>query len=250
VDGFEVKEKQISGVKLGSGEIVAADSVLFADRWTEIAGLVGLPKGISQSELHMRGRNPVGVIQATWTHRKAIHETVLEGFFGTLHRESGETFDRHVLGYFSDDRKESYWTVCMGSEESEDNHEIAKKLRRIKQALNKMFVGPEWGIDSIPAGTGQFQAGKTGEFQAGKTGEFMDTVESEHVRFEERCLFSGGKLMGPVNLGQASSAHRLEGLTFLTDGYGISHSLSQVGELFPEASRAQAEDVNLPQTDS
>jgi len=76
--------------------------------------------------------------------------------------------------------------------------------------------------------------------------EFMANVTDELVRFEEAALFAEGEVVTqPVEL------PKVQGVQFLTDGYGPSASMQQVGfalgDLLPAVSEeadAQAKDVN------
>jgi hypothetical protein len=114
-----------------------------------------------------------------------------------------------VFGYFSADGKRSHWSVVLGRGEVEDNHEIAKKLRRMKQALEKMFTGSDW----LPQGKADFVA----------------NVESEQVRFEDAIVFGEGEpAREPLTLPKA------QGLQFITDGYGPSVAMEQVAKLAGE----------------
>ncbi len=128
---------------------------------------------------------------------------VQEGFFGAISREAGEETERHVWGYFTGDGMKSYWTICLSSDEAEDNHAIAKKLRRMKNSLDKMFTGTSW----VPEGKA----------------DFLSNVRSEQVRFEDAILFSEGE-----DPREAITLDRLEGIYFLTDGYGPTSAFRQV----------------------
>jgi hypothetical protein len=212
--------EKVVGVILGSGEEIECERVIYADRWKSVPELQGLPKGLT----FLRKRDPMGVLQAIFTHEAPIGVGLREGFFGPLHKEAGEDMDKHVWGYFSSDGRKSFWTICLAGEEVEDNHMIAKKLRRMKTALEKMFTGDSW----LPAGVT----------------DFMANVREEQVRFEEAVLFADGEqVVEPVHL------PKIEGLSFLTDGYGASCALHQVGiefDLFSTLdSNSQAESVDF-----
>lgn len=200
--GGEGKTDRVTGVILGSGEVIDCTNVIYADRWSTVPALEGLPKGLSLS----RRRDPVGVLQAVFTHKSALRPHVAESFYSVLHKDAGEEFERHVWGYFSADGKRSVWSLLLAGEEGEDNHQIARKFRRLKQALDKMFQGQEW----LPEGVSEFTA----------------NVESEQVRYEEASLFGAGE--APT---EPVSAPKLSGLHFLTDGYGPSSSMNQVAIL-------------------
>lgn len=202
VKGFEESETG-PVVVLGSGEKIACDRVIYADKWTALTGMEGLPK----AQGFTRSREPVGLLQAVFTHTHAlVAQQMQEAFYCVVHKDPGEEFTRAVWGYFMDGGKRSVWTIFTASEESEDNHEIGKKLRRLKQTLERMFVGPEW----VPEGK--------------KT--FLDTVADEAVRFEENFVFSRGD-----SLPTATKLPKLAHVAFLSDGFGPSAALAQVVDL-------------------
>ncbi len=200
VEGFEMVDGHAIAVLFGSGEKLEADEFVYADRWSRLAGLSGLPKPLSWN----RSREPMGVLQVIFTHHEAIRPEVHEAFFTTMNRDAGETEDRHVVGHFYRDGRESIWSTVISPEEGEDNHAIAKKLRRIKQALGKMFSQTEWS-----------------------TADFEKTVKNEHVRYEEAIVSGHGD--APKKPQHAGKAKNHDGsLEFVTDSYGVASALEQV----------------------
>ena len=199
VGGFKIENDRIQAVILGSGEEIVCERVIYADRWDALPRIQGLPKNLP----FIRGHEPAGVLQAIFGHEEAVGSGLPEGFYGTLHKETGEEFERHVWGHFSSDGAQSYWTLCLTGDEVEDNHQIAKKLRRLKSALDKMFTGTSW----LPEGKA----------------EFMANVAGEAVHFHEAVVFGKGERSDePVTLSS------IQGLQFVTDGHGPSSSLAQV----------------------
>ena len=166
VGSFKIENDKILGVILGSGEEILCERVVYADRWDALPRISGLQKNLP----FIRGHEPASVLQAVFGHEQAVGMDLPEGFFGALHKESGEEFERHVWGHFSSDGTKSYWTLCLTGDEVEDNHQIGKKLRRLKSALDKMFTGTSW----LPEGKA----------------EFMANVAGEAVRFHEAVVFS------------------------------------------------------------
>lgn len=220
VTGFRIVEGNVQAVILGSGEEIETNHVIYADRWSSIAELQGLPKGLP----FLRKREPMSVLQTVFTHEGPIGVGILEGFYGPLQKEAGDDTEKHVWGHFSSDGLRSFWTLCVTGEEVEDNHAIAKKLRRMKNALEKIFVGESWR----PVGKAE-------------NSEFMATVCEEQVRFEESVLFTSGDILQePIHL------PKVRGLVFMTDGYGPSSALHQVGHEFG----LFAERKTDPQTES
>jgi hypothetical protein len=212
--GVKTADGSVQTVVLASGEEFECERVIFCDRWSLLPKIHGLPKGLSFT----RSREPHGLLQATFNHAVAVGVGVLEGFFATMNREAGEEFDRHVWGYFSADGKQSFWTICLATTEVEDNHEIAKKLRRMKSTLDKMFTGASW-IPHAEKG-------------------FMANVSDEQVRFEESLIFAEGKV--PTEIIGIEGA---ENLNFVTDGYGPANAFEQVLRLLGTTS---ALDVEIP----
>lgn len=222
VTGFKVEAGQVQAVILGSGEEIETDYVIYADRWSSIPDLQGLPKGLT----FLRKREPVSVLQTVLTHAAPIGVGLMEGFYGPLQKEAGDETEKHVWGHFSSDGMKSYWALCLSGEEVEDNHMIAKKLRRMKNALEKMFTGEAWR----PVGKPEIS-------------EFMSNVRDEQVRFEESILFAeSDSVKEPVRL------PKIHGLVFMTDAYGPSSAMHQVGHEFgilaERGTESQAESVN------
>jgi hypothetical protein len=206
---FKIENKQVRSVVLGSGREIACSQVIYADLWSQLPKISGLPRSLPFT----RRREPVGLIQATFHHEAQFEssEAISEGFFGSLHREAGEDSDRHLFGYFLDGGKRSVWSLCVSGDEAEDNHTIAKKLRRMKSALEKMFTG------------------------------MLTNVRSEQVRFTPEAVFASGT---PLTSPERIAA--LENAAFLSDGYGPSSALAQAADLVfePAQPQAQAETVN------
>ncbi|MBI2712815.1 MAG: hypothetical protein HYX41_08185 [Bdellovibrio sp.] len=156
-------------VVLGSGEEILCSEIYYADRWSLLPSLEGLPRPLS----FLRNRSWAGVLQANFVHKCPVGRGVAESFVAGLHREPGEEIERHVWGYFFGDGSRSSWTVCLTPEEVEDNHTVAKKFRRMKSTLDRIFSGSE----IVPQGYENFGA----------------TLEDEQVRFEEEAVFFEGK---------------------------------------------------------
>jgi hypothetical protein len=234
VGSFKIEGEKILGVVLGSGEEILAERVIYADRWDALPRIQGLQKNLP----FIRGHEPASVLQAVFGHEQPVGQDLPEGFFGALHKESGEEFERHVWGHFSSDGAKSYWSLCLTGDEVEDNHQIGKKLRRLKTALDKMFTGTSW----LPEGKA----------------EFMANVSGEAVRFHEGVVFSKKEKTGKAAIAESDEPVTLasaQGLQFVTDGFGPSRALIQVaraldlpvGELpaaLTQGADPQAEDVN------
>lgn len=202
-------------VKLASGDQYVGSKVYYADRLSDLPSYKTLFPHLEVrsgdhvnrfkfSELQKKW-SPVGILQVAFRHFMPLKQIVNEGIFCKLTREQNDQFDRYVWGYFSEDGSESFWNIFLKAEEAESNHEIAKKIRRIKQVLNKVFSGSEWLPD-------------------GKK-DFSSTIEGEKVRFEDAMIFSKGN---PPSEPIVTSD---EQVYLITDGFGPSSSLQQVGLL-------------------
>jgi len=195
-------------VVLGSGQKISGRRLVYADRWSKLAAMDGLPKPIPFA----RGRQPSGLLQVGFTHAapEGASGQGLEFVLG-VHKDAGEEIERSLVGYFYDGGRSSVWTLALAPEELEDNHLIAKKLRRMKQSLEKVFTGEEWCGPALEGSSAQGSR------------DLLRTVSSEHVVFEEGAVFHAGE--APVKPSVLNSHRAFE---FLTDGYGPSCSLVQV----------------------
>lgn len=229
IDGIPVTTLQkendrVHAVGLGSGEMLECEQVIYADRWGHLGNIEGLPKPLG----FLRKRDPVGVLQAAFVHKIPIGVGISESFFVPLPREAGEEIERHVWGSFSSDGMRSHWTLCLSPEEVEDNHQIAKKFRRLKNTLDRAF--------------------SVSGFIPPESGGWISALLEEKVRFGEELLFSGGEvLIEPLEIPGVS------GVLVLSDGYGPSIAFQQVSSMLglpvlPVHSgqpNPQAEDMNL-----
>jgi hypothetical protein len=193
-----------SSLKLASGgETVAFKRAIWADRWVGLGAIEGLPKGSALS----RNRDPMGILQAVFTHSTAmVDASMQEAFFGSTHKDAGEEFNRCVWGSFFDGGKKSVWTIFTTEEEGADNHTIGKKYRRMRQALDKMFTGTEW----LPEGAKDFSA----------------TIVKEQLLFQEDFIFAKGEAV--------TEAPSIGGVTFITDAYGPSVAAELVASAIGE----------------
>ncbi len=191
LSGVPVVGFEGSTLKVASGETLAFRRAIWADRWVGLGGIEGLPKGSALA----RNREPMGILQAVFTHSTALVDgTMREAFFGSTHKDAGEDFNRCVWGSFFDEGMKSVWTIFITEEEGADNHSIGKKYRRLRQALDKMFTGAEW----LPEGAKDFSA----------------TIVKEQLLFQDDFIFAKGE---PV-----TEAQSLGGVTFVTDAFGPS----------------------------
>jgi hypothetical protein len=209
IASLEVEPDGLRAAILASGRRLETRQLVYADRWSRAGAMQGLPLRLNL----VAKRDPMGLLQATLTHAVPVGAGLREGFFAVMNREAGDEHDRHLWGYFTEDGKRSLWTVCLAPEEVEDNHAIAKRLRRMKSTLEKMFSGSSW----LPPAA------------EGTEPSFLANVASEQVRFEDFFIFSAGE---PPR--EATRFPGAQGVWFVTDGYGPSAALAQLGFLLQE----------------
>lgn len=169
-------EKSVDGqfsVTLANGEKISSDQVIYADRLSnlrQIQGVSGIKTGKTMKVLDFeRKMKPLSAVQLLINHQMPIGAGVVEHFFMPLHRESEDTHVHQVWGYFTQDGSRSIWTVILDSQDAEDNHAVAKRIRRMKQTLNRTFT-EGW----LPTGTQ----------------ELTQLTASEQVRMEENVIFA------------------------------------------------------------
>jgi hypothetical protein len=193
-------------LKLGSGEVLFAQEAIFADRWSKLATIGGIPKVVS----FMRKKKPVSVFQAYIEHSLPVSSDIRESFFIALHKEAGEDHSRHVWGHFFDQGRKSVWSVAIDPEEGEDNHEITKRYRRMKQALDRLLTSTAW---------------------MGESKTFSDSITKEQLRFEDGILLSSPLADSNAGLDLPQTIDALPGLTCVTEAFGIDLCLSQIARL-------------------
>lgn len=194
---------------LANGVNINTNYIIYADKWSALAGIEGVPRPLA----FLKGRDGHGALQVVFTHKAAMGGGIDSGFLSACTREQAEELQRNVMGYFIDGGRRSVWTVLTAPDESEDNHEITKKLRRLKQTLDRTFAGADW----LSSGCA----------------DFMSTVTDEQVHFEEACVFGAGLYPDEPICLRRNAAFR-EGITVLTDGYGPADAGTQVARAFEE----------------
>lgn len=206
-------ENDSGRVKLASGEEFEFEKLLYADQWSALSDIAGIPKSLLGPVSKVRVQDftkkfkPQSALQLVFHHDPLVGVGLGEGFLLELNREAGEETQRHAWGGFYPDGKKSLWTVVLTPEEVEDHHEVAKKIRRIKQALNRVFSTPEW---------------------IGEKRDFSATVTSETVRLEAGAIFADESEMGSGPI-EAPLVWEKAGISFLTDAFGPAAALEQVG---------------------
>jgi hypothetical protein len=200
---FEIFEEG-GKIQFANGMLTAFKRFYFCD---DPAALKAFPKLQTVFKNRMKGIRPssrVGALQVVFHHSVPLKQGITNGLVIPMNRESGETFDRDVLGYFVEPTR-SIWTVFLNPSECEENHEIMKKLRKLKQSLNRAFEGPEF----LPEGKK----------------DFLSTIEREQVRFEESALFTEGDLDSGTGTGNAD-------FILFMDSLGQTKAMEQVANHF------------------
>ncbi len=118
--GLDIQDGHLRGVILGSGTVIEADLLIYADSFKVLAGMQGVPKPLNMHP-------SIGALQLVCQHE--AQELRRETFMAQI----GDDF---FCGYFAAGN-ESVWTLPLG--EDDDNHQISKKLRKMKQVIAKMF---------------------------------------------------------------------------------------------------------------
>ncbi len=189
-------------IQLANGLISEFKQLYFCD---DLASLKSIPKLLTVFKHQLgalKSGDRMSALQVVFHHSTPLKQEIRSGLVVPLNRDAGETFDRNVLGGFlSADR--SVWTVFLQPSECEDNHEIMKKLRKLKQALNRAFDSPEF----LPEGKK----------------EFMATVDREQVRFESGSLLSGGTIRETTTNPD---------FILLNDALGFSETLERIARHF------------------
>lgn len=198
---FEVQEAG-GKIQFANGLLTEFKQFYFCD---DLSALKSFPKLQTIFKNQMKGIRPgarVGALQVVFHHSTPLKQFLNQGLVIPMNRESGEAFDRNVLGYFVEPTR-SVWTVYLQPSECEENHEIMKKLRKLKQSLNRAFESPEF----LPEGKA----------------DFIATVEREQVRFEEHALWTGGSL--------EQSASNPD-FTLFSDAFGLTPALARLAVHF------------------
>jgi hypothetical protein len=240
----ESKVSSINGNKvsyevgLANGQSIRCGQVIYADRWSSLRKLTGMPKTLK----FIQKRDAMGALQAVFEHKLPVGLGVAESFYAPLHKENGEQIERNLWGYFSSDGMRSFWTLCLAEEEVENNHEIAKKFRRLKSTLDRIFTGdvfiPKAPLDEQDTKDLEVSVTLAAPASQESNAKFCANIASEQVRLVEDAVFSAGKLLiEPVTL------PHLEGVVFLTDGYGPAAALQQVGTMLGVSLSESQEDL-------
>ena len=189
-------------VQFSNGIITEFKQLFYCGPLAELKAIPKLSTVLKHQVSKAKANSAVSALQVMFQHSEPLLQSIETGLVIPMNRDSGETFDRDVLGYFAEPNR-SIWTVFLQADEIEENHEIMKKLRKLKQSLNKAFDSP----DFLPQGKK----------------DFMSTVEKEQVRFEAGFLV----IEGEYKPSTANSDYVL-----LNDSFGLTYALEQIAHRF------------------
>lgn len=198
---FEVFEHG-GKIQFANGFLTEFKEFYFCDSLAELKTMPKLASVFKHPLSGIKMGDQVNALQVTFHHSVSLNQSLDVGLVIPMNRDAGETFDRDVLGYFLEDKK-SVWTVFLNPEECEENHDIMKKLRKLKQSLNRAFDNPEF----LPAGTK----------------DFLSTIEKEFFRFEANCLLTAGSL---------KESKSNPDFAIISDAFGLSLALHSIATRF------------------
>lgn len=198
---FEVLEHG-GKIQFANGFVTEFKEFYFCDSLSELKVIPKLASVFKHPLSGIKSGDRVNALQVTFDHSVSLNQPLDVGLVVPMNRDAGETIDRDVLGYFLDPKK-SVWTVFLEPEECEENHDIMKKLRKLKQSLNRAFDNPEF----LPEGKK----------------DFLSTIEKEFFHFESNCL---------VKAGAFKPSKSNPDFAIICDAFGFSRALQSIGERF------------------
>jgi hypothetical protein len=186
-------------IQFAGGLKTAFSQFYFCDHVQELKQLPKLATVLKHQVGTIKASQRMSALQVIFLHKEDMPHPQDTGFVVPMNRDAGEEFDRDVLGYFLDSKR-SIWTVFMKAEETEENHEIMKKLRKLKQSLNRAFGAETDGAI-----------------------EFTKTVEKEQVRFESGFI---------VTEHEVKASELNTDFVFVSDAFGFTHALEVLARKF------------------
>lgn len=198
---FEVFENG-GKVQFSNGIITEFKQLYYCGPLSELKTIPKLATVLKYQIGKAKSNSAVSALQVVFHHNEPLLQSIENGLVIPMNRDAGESFDRDVLGFFPEPNR-SVWTVFLQSDEIEENHEIMKKLRKLKQSLNKAFDGQ----DFIPNGKK----------------DFLSTVDKEQVRFEPGFI---------VVEGEFNESASNSDFVLMNDSFGITHALEQIAKRF------------------
>lgn len=218
VERIQLDKNNIQSITLSSKRAIICHRIFYADHWQQLSHWQGLPKPPRLP----KKRNQIGLVQLIFSHLHPFDPVWNTGYSIPLHKDAAENDHKHVIGYFFAKGKNSCWSTCLDEKEVEDNHLIAKKIRKMKNALSKGFPGI---IETVKEEQLFFHEGL-----------FIHFTTSEWVQFQET---EKGFYPHPT----------IHGLTLLTDSCGPASALHHVGIslnlIHPKGADTQSESLNF-----
>ena len=178
-------------LELASGETLHVSRLVHADRWKSFRSIEGL-EGVKRENPRISSEG-IGILQVYLSHPSCLEPGMNEVFCLLPNKDPNEKKRRYILGYFSEEGNQSVWSLLISPEEAENNHELAKRIRKVKQTLSRAFEG--------------------------------FSIHKETVRFREEALFETEDEV--PNLPFVWNH-----ILFLGDGLGMNHALDQVQKVF------------------
>jgi len=214
-----IKDAQNLKIKVGFTEkFVEYDQVVFCESPSVTLSnkIIGFPhrfypvnnvKNNADSFLLMEEisvQNPAfGVLQLSLDHSVQIATGFGECLVLEMHKDVGEPTEKRIIGGFYNDGYKSVWTVALEPEVIEDTHLTTKRLKKLKQALNRIFTHYEW----------------IGEMAEKKS--FTDTVAREMIRVADSAfVFKRSEELPCYSSGEESNK-----FLYLVEGFSLSDSL-------------------------
>lgn len=134
-------------ITLANGEILKAPELIWVGRLEECTFLED--SAVEIERRFFRGRE--SYIQVVFSHQVSEwfqKQMTTKCFYRlSLQREPYEERSKIVEGYFDPELFQSVWNIPFDLDEAETNEEISKRIRRLKQALDKIW--PEYFLKSI-----------------------------------------------------------------------------------------------------
>ncbi len=118
-------------------QVVEVRSVIYADRIEELRALDAKELLKLDTVKNVR-ESKVSVLQWMTSHSPGLPGAA-ESVCVSPPREEKEALGRRLWGSVLDGGRRSLWTMALSPEEFEDHNDIAKKLRKIRHSIDKIF---------------------------------------------------------------------------------------------------------------
>lgn len=144
-------------IRFTNGQWVESRKVLLACGWRELFEIDGLKLPKAKTSDWVSALRPASIIQMELHHPELpsfpgfIDGSSSEPFLVRfpLQREPGEKKPLWAYGVIQSDMSQSRYTLVIPPEESEDSALVAKRVRKLKQAVNKLISPNDHALDSF-----------------------------------------------------------------------------------------------------